>query len=71
MNILADDTWQKLVPLLKQRCPRLTPADLGEAQQRIDLLTAKIQNRHWISRTEARRVVLGLLKDMGALTIGA
>jgi hypothetical protein len=69
VNIISDDVWRKIEPGLRQRCPRLTPADLVEAQQRVDLLTAKIQNRHWISREAARRIVLGLLKDAGALQI--
>jgi hypothetical protein len=69
VNTISDDVWRKIEPTLKQRCPRLTPADLAEAQQRVDLLTAKIQNRHWISKEAARRIVLGLLKDAGVLQI--
>jgi hypothetical protein len=65
VNIIADDTWQKILPELRKQCPRLTPVDLQETQQRIDLLIAKIQNRHWNSRSDARRIVLGLLKDAG------
>ena len=60
-----------LLPKLRQRCPRLTEQDLGECEQRIDLLTAKIQNRHWINRIAARRTVLALLKEVGALAAAA
>ncbi len=69
MNVLPDDQWQKLLPRLRQRCPRLTEQDLSECEQRIDLLTAKIQNRHWINRIDARRAVLGMLKEIGARAI--
>lgn len=64
---IPDAAWATILPQLKTRCPRLTAADLGEAQQRIDLLTAKIQSRHWISREAARRIVLSLLKEAGVL----
>ena len=65
MNILSDDVWRKIEGPLRKQCPRLTREDLAEAQSRIDLLIAKIQNRHWISKTEARLIVLGLIKDAG------
>ncbi len=65
MNELPADVWSKIKPELVKRCPRLTPLDLTEAKGRIDLLTAKIQNRHWVSKTEARRLVLVLLKNAG------
>jgi hypothetical protein len=39
--------------------------DLQECQGRIDLLTAKIQNRHWVSRSDAQRTVLGALAALG------
>jgi hypothetical protein len=67
VNILSDDVWKQIEPGLRTACPRLTPDDLQEAQQRIDLLIAKIQNRHWISKEEARRIVLGLLQGAGVL----
>lgn len=63
-NMIADDIWAKLRPLLSERCPRLTDADLADAGQRQDLLVAKIQNRHWIDRLEAQRIVLELLKQV-------
>ncbi|MEK7412702.1 MAG: hypothetical protein AAB263_05220 [Planctomycetota bacterium] len=65
MNVLSEPQWRTLEPLLKKHCPRLTPLDLVESQQRVDLLTAKIQNRHWMDRVEARRVVLGLMQQAG------
>lgn len=65
MNVIPVDKWPLLEPLLRKACPRLTPTDLAEAQRRVDLLTAKIQNRHWMDRVAARRVVLGLLQQAG------
>ncbi len=67
MNQIPDPVYQQIVPGLKKACPRLTELDLREAQQRIDLLTAKIQNRHWVSKIVARRTVLGLLKQAGTV----
>ena len=71
MNEIPNDTWQLILPKLKKECPRLTGQDLQEAQQRIDLLTAKIQNRHWVSKVTARRMVLLLLKEAGAPIVTA
>lgn len=65
MNVIPEAAWATLEPLLKKSCPRLTPLDLVESQRRVDLLTAKIQNRHWMDRVAARRVVLGLLQQSG------
>jgi hypothetical protein len=70
MNIIPDDAWQKMLPKLRERCPRLTEQDLVESQGRVDLLTAKIQNRHWVDKTTARRTVLALMRDVGAVSIG-
>ena len=67
MHTISNDVWKSVEPKLKLRCPRLTVADFQEAQQRIDLLSAKIQSRHWVSREDARRIVLSVLKDVGAL----
>ena len=39
-------------------CPRLTPRDIADCERRVDLLSAKIQNLHWVDRVEARRLVL-------------
>ena len=61
MNMIPDETWQRLLPSLRARCPRLTEDDILDAHQRIDLLSAKIQNRHWVDRVTARRIVLELL----------
>jgi hypothetical protein len=69
MNVLSDDVWATLVPRLKSKCPRLTDLDLRETQQRIDLVTAKIQSRHWISRVDAKRIVLNELQSLGVLAI--
>ena len=59
-NQIPDAEWQQLLPKLRERCPRLTEADLADAGQRVDLLSAKIQNRHWVDRVTARRIVLEL-----------
>ena len=67
MNMIPPETWQKILPALRAKCPRLTEQDLREAEQRVDLLTAKIQNRHWVNRLVARRLVLDLLRGEGAL----
>jgi hypothetical protein len=71
MLTVPDDQWQQLLPRLRQQCPRLTPDDLAESQQRIDLLIAKIQNRHWVDRITARRTVLSLLQLTGGVPAGA
>ena len=63
MNMIPDDRWQKLLPMLRQRCPRLTEQDLAECEQRVDLLTAKVQNRHWVDKVTARRTVFALLAE--------
>ena len=63
MNMIGDELWARLLPRLRERCPRLTEADLADAGQRIDLLTAKIQNRHWIDKVAAQRIVLELLQE--------
>ncbi len=63
MNVLTDQQWIALLPRLRTTCPRLTAQDLDEAKGRIDLLTAKIQNRHWCSRTLAQQTVLKLLDE--------
>ena len=58
MNIIPDEQWPTIESKLRERCPRLTEQDFAEAEQRVDLLSAKIQNRHWVSRVDARRIVL-------------
>ncbi len=65
MNMIPDDLWQKLLPFLRQRCPRLTEQDIEECEQRVDLLTAKVQNRHWVDKVTARRTVFELLAHAG------
>lgn len=65
MNVIPEDKWAALEPLLKKSCPRLTPLDLAECQRRVDILTAKIQNRHWMDRVAAQRVVLALMQQAG------
>lgn len=65
MNVIPVASWPALEPLLRQHCPLLTPLDIVECGRRVDLLTAKIQNRHWMDRVAARRVVLGLMQQAG------
>jgi hypothetical protein len=67
MNRIPDDQWTLVTARLRTRCPKLTPTDLSESRQRIDLLVAKIQNRHWIDRVTARRVVLDVLQQCGGV----
>jgi hypothetical protein len=67
MLTIPNHQWTQLLPKLLQQCPRLTPLDIEECLQRIDLLTAKIQNRHWVDRTTARRTVLSLLQQTGGV----
>lgn len=70
MITVPDDQWQQLLPRLRQQCPRLTPLDIDESQKRIDLLIAKIQNRHWVDRITARRTILSLLQQTGGVQAG-
>jgi hypothetical protein len=66
-NMLNDDQWQRLLPALRERFDRLTEQDLSDCGQRLDLLTAKVQNRHWIDRIQAQRLVLRVATN----TLGA
>lgn len=61
MSVLDPDAWEALVAEVRRRCPRLTDRDLAECQRRLDILAAKIQNRHWVSRREAERLLRALL----------
>jgi hypothetical protein len=70
MNIIDDATWRNLLPALRARCGRLTEQDIAECQQRVDLLTAKIQNRHWCDRMTAQRTVTSLLAGAAKLHAG-
>ncbi len=69
MNVLSAAQWQSILPKLRAKCPRLTEQDLSEAECRVDLLIAKVQNRHWVSKIAARRTVLALLADAGIMSI--
>ena len=40
-NRLTDAEWAQLLPRIRERCPRLTSADLEDCDQRMDLLSAK------------------------------
>lgn len=65
MNVLDEAQWTALLPLVRRHCPRLTALDLAECQRRVDLLVAKIQNRHWHDRVVAQRLVLSLMHQAG------
>ncbi len=65
MYVISDEQWQKLVPSLRKKCPRLTEQDLVEAKGRLDLTVAKIQNRHWCDKLTAQRTLRGLLTELG------
>ena len=66
MALLLSKTWERLVPLIQERCPRLTPADIEACEMRSDLLAAKVQNRHWCDRQTATRLVEGLIAGLAA-----
>jgi hypothetical protein len=70
MNIIPEEQWPQVAARLAQHCPRLTSSDLEQSQRRIDLLTAFIQNRHWINRITARRTVLSALQQCGGIPVG-
>ena len=42
-NRLTDAEWAQLLPQIRERCPRLTSADVEDCDQRMDLLSAKIR----------------------------
>lgn len=65
MHVISEADWKKLVPKLREKCPRLTEQDLREVRGRLDLVTAKIQNRHWCDRLTARRTVYALCAELG------
>jgi hypothetical protein len=65
VNVISDADWMKLLPKVREKCPRLTEEDLSEAKGRLDLLTAKIQNRHWCDKLTARRTVYALCAELG------
>ena len=67
MMTLSPEQWEALLPELRSRCPRLTPTDLDECERRSDILIAKIQNRHWISKDDAMRLLWELLQKRGLL----
>jgi len=64
MATLDETAWQALLPALRRRCPRLSPEDLAGCARRTDLLAGRIQNRQWISRVEAGRLIAGLLQEV-------
>jgi len=66
MELLDEDRWDAVARAAKARCPRLTAADLADCFRRLDLLVGKIQNRHWVSKQEARNLVRVLVKETAA-----
>ncbi|MFW5845549.1 MAG: hypothetical protein ACOCXJ_04920 [Planctomycetota bacterium] len=69
MLTLSDEHWNQLLPELRQQCPSLTDRDLEECDRRSDILVAKIQNRQWISKQEAMRLLWALLERQGLLPV--
>jgi hypothetical protein len=65
MALFDEATWQRLLPRLRQRCPRLTVEDLAACERRGDLLVSRIQNRQWISVNAAQRLLLELMRECG------
>lgn len=70
MSLFTDADWQKLLPLVRARCPRLTPTDLAECGRCSEALEAKIQNRHWLSKTAARRLLVAMRTEAGLAAAG-
>lgn len=70
MKRIDDSQWAQVSAAVKTSCPRVSVQDLSECEQRIDLLIAKIQNRHWISRTAAQGLAFVMLKDAEAASQG-
>ncbi len=66
MQQIPEPVWSRMLPKINELCPRITTEDLGECEQRFDLLTAKIQNRHWVSRTDAEKTAFAIMKDAEA-----
>lgn len=66
MQQIPDSLWTRMLPKIKELCPRLTSSDLKECEQRLDLLCAKIQNRHWVSRHDAETTAFAILKQAEA-----
>ncbi|TVR11685.1 MAG: hypothetical protein EA401_10480 [Planctomycetota bacterium] len=62
INTLSDEQWQAALPSLRTTFHRLTEADLRDCGQRLDLLTGKVQNRHWLDRITAQRQVLQVVR---------
>ena len=56
-NQLTEAAWEQLTVALRETCSRLTPRDLADCEKRLDLLVAKVQNRHWVDRETARQLV--------------
>jgi len=61
-NMLSDNEWQKILPVLRSAYTRLSEADLRDCANRVDLTVAKVQNRHWLDRVTAQRQVLQLIQ---------
>ena len=66
MQQIPEPIWQRMLPKIKELCPRLTAEDLSECALRFDILTAKIQNRHWVSRKDAESTAFSIMKDAEA-----
>ena len=65
-NQLDDTAWEQLKQAIGQTCDRITPRDFVDCEQRLDLLVAKVQNRHWVDRATARQLVRDALKANAA-----
>lgn len=58
---MSEEAWLEALPAIRKSFERITEDDLRDCGRRIDLLTAKVQNRHWVDRVTARRMVLSVL----------
>ena len=66
MKRIPDNVWAQVSGAIKKSCERISEQELNECEQRIDLLVAKIQNRHWVSRTKAEELAVMVVKDAEA-----
>jgi hypothetical protein len=64
-NQLDDTAWEQLKKAISETCTRITPRDFADCEQRLDLLVAKVQNRHWVDRDTARQLVRDALAAAG------
>lgn len=63
MHTIPAAIWPQVRQCLLEHCSRLTTADLAECALRPDLIVARIQFRHWVSRSEAAALVARIIEE--------